>query len=354
MAISRETVTIGVLAILFAVGGAYGVRAYLQGSTAQMPVTEMLSIPVATSNLPADRVITRGDLAMLSMSRETLKERSSDARGLVLNEARNIIGRRLLTPVKQGSPILTTDLYLAGTGPNFSERLKPGFRAVSLKVRDFQTGTVTAGCFVDILFRAAPRKGDDKTAAIPEVTVPLLKNIEVLDVADAGGANGGDVVTLAVPLAEVNALRVVEDRGEFSLAVRPSDELMMIASAASEKKTLEDVLGIEPPAPPAQPFRTAIYRRGKMAVNSFVSAPAAQTESGSFADASGARVQVNSFAPGGQMVPEAESGAAGSGGCKSCNKKVEDANLIPVPDAGLGSPSPTPAPPRPQSDAMSN
>lgn len=330
MAISRETVTIGILAILFAVGGAYGVRTYLRSSTESAPEPEMLSIPVANTGLPADRVITGGDLAVVSMSLEKLKEQRPGAADMVLAEVKDIVGRRLREPVKQGSPILTSDLYLQGAGPNFAERLKPGFRAVSLRVRDFQTGTVTAGAFIDVLFRATPRKGDDRTAAIPEVTVTLLKNVEVLDVADAGSTNSGDVVTVAVPMAEVSVLRVVEDRGEFSLAVRPSDEIILLASSDTQMRTLEDVLDIEPLPPPPQPFRTAIYRRGEMHVNSFVSTY------------------------GGQMVAEAETGAASKSGCKTCGKKAEDANLIPTPDAGLGDPSgPTLAPPRSQTVPMS-
>ncbi|MCR4413924.1 MAG: Flp pilus assembly protein CpaB [Thermoguttaceae bacterium] len=325
--------TIGIVAVLAGLAGAYGIRSMLQQPTPEEPKKPVVKkVPMANTDLPAGRVIAAGDISLIEISGAELQNRGLDLNQVLVNP-KDIVGRRLRVPVKQGEPILTTALYLAGTGPNVSERLKPGFRAVTLAVPEAHGGDAAVGGFVDVVFRTEPRPGGEGIAPIPEMTVTLLSHVEVLEVEKAplGGAGRDIQVTLALPIDQVNMIKAVEGRGEFSLVPRPEGE---IGVAKSEKReTLETALGIplpEPPEPPEPPFRTAVYRRGSLQVNTFVS--------GMLVDDSGRVVSSR--------------GAAGTSqkGCKNCKGKgqavpVDPRALKPEPDAATR--TPTLAPPKP-------
>jgi Flp pilus assembly protein CpaB len=206
--------------------------------------------------------------------------------------AEQVIGRRLLNPLQQGKPFLTTDLYLEGSGPEYTKLLTSGYRAVSLVIPLDRGGYVNPGTSVDVLFRAARRAGDEDTAEIPETTITLIQGAEVLAVerptpssnrlAAAGGIDlrsrevsslpTPPTVVLAVAIEDANRLQAVQGRGEISLVSRPPGETD--ADRPPGPVSLEDVLGIEPPVPPQpdpEPVRylTEIYRGGDRAVNGF-------------------------------------------------------------------------------------
>jgi pilus assembly protein CpaB len=156
-------------------------------------------------------------------------------------------------------------LYAEGTGPNLGEKLKPGHRAVTLSIAD--TGAVggfaAPGSVVDVLFRVTPRRGSRNTT-VPEATIRLLEGVEVLALGSSStpGSRSGtssnnntSSVTLAVTADQANALKVVEGRGELSLALRNPNEAAIAGTSA--KMTLEELLGIKPDAPP---FIAEIYR----------------------------------------------------------------------------------------------
>ncbi len=328
--VSKETMTIGIVAVLAGLAGAYGIRSMLQEPPAEEPKKPAVKkVPMANTDLPAGRVIASGDISLIEISGAELQDRGLDL-NQVLVDPKDIVGRRLRVPVKRGEPILTTALYLAGTGPNVSERLKPGFRAVTLSVPEAHGGDAAVGGFVDVVFRTEPRPGGEGIAPIPEMTVTLLSHVEVLEVEKGplGGAGRDIQVTLAIPIDQVNLIKAVEGRGEFSLVPRPEGE---IGVAKSEKReTLETALGIPLPEPPEPPFRTAVYRRGSLQVNTFVS--------GMLVDESG------------RVVSSRSAAGTSPKGCKNCKGKgqtvpVDPRALKPEPDAATQAPTPAPKKP---------
>jgi len=267
---------------------------------------------LASESLPADRVLTAGDISLVEMTTEQIRERfKGQDLTLIMMLDKNIIGRRLREPLKQGQPFLTTSLYLEGTGPSLAGRLRSGFRAVSVLVSETHGGNVEPGSYVDVVFRAQPRPGRLGEASIPEMTMPLLRRVEVLE-ADrsktAGmGADAKTLVTLAIPAQKAEVLAVVEGRGELWLVATSLKETDGIAATAGPRLTLENVLEIPLPEPPVQ---TAIFRRGQVQVNTFV---------------------------GGRLVSQSGTLWPGpSGGCTTCGK-----------DGAASAPVPTPAPPAP-------
>jgi Flp pilus assembly protein CpaB len=278
---------------------------------------------MASTDLPANRVIAAGDVALVQTTRRELSERN-----LPLNEvmmtSEQVIGRRLQEPMKQGDAFLTSSLYLDGVGPNLAEQLpRDDYRAVSLNISDLATSSIMTGSYVDVVFRSEPQQGAQlgyllgsaDQVEIPEVTVTLVEAVRVLDIEDAGedqfGGSDSTQVILAVPAAKANVLQAVEGRGRITLVSRPAPPPpdQTTSSAVPDRLTLADVLGVQPPE---TPFQTVIVYRGQPQVNTFI----------------GDRLQLQGLID-----------------CPGCDRRAPR-SMVPVPDPSSGR-SPTPAPPPP-------
>ena len=172
--------------------------------------------------------------------------------------------------LEQGKPFYTDDFYAEGTGPDIAEKLEAGERAVTIPVYldSAVAGFAGPGQRVDVLFRAQAQDEE-----IPETTVTLLENVRVLaleqdtftgarSLRDTGVRRETTQVTLAVAPEDALSLRVVEDRGELSLALRnPDDETNFEGKAP---RTLDELLGIvRPPAPSPPPVDQIDVYRGR-------------------------------------------------------------------------------------------
>lgn len=233
--ISSGTMTVTVLAALVGLGGAFVVRQTLQRpvaseAAAPKPAPEMVTVPLAATDLQPGRKLTLNDLAPQRMTMEQF--RKSEFRKLTfLSNTQQIQGRTLRKAVQAGRPFDPADFYADGAGPDIAERLQPGFRAVTVPIENVGAvnGFAAPGSMVDVLFRAKPEGGR------PQVTLTLLERIEVIAFnvnVSAGNrndfpnsANSSSTVTLAVTPQQAKILKVVEGRGEISLTLRnPKDD----------------------------------------------------------------------------------------------------------------------------------
>ncbi len=283
MSISPGTMTVGILAIVAGLVGAYAVRtALLDEPVAEAAAPVAIVIPLAAIDLPAGRTLSLGDIGLVEMTDDEIGHRDLPMT-LVMIDPEQIIGRTLEQPIKRGEPFLTTSMYLEGTRPDVSKKLKPGFRAFTIEIPRVLIGGIASGSMVDVIFRTDARESEGDTLAIPEATMALIQDIEVLEVEQprATGRTGAlniasinnaasqqrhPVITLAVTLDQVNILRTVEGRGELSLVARAASE---VATATENTKTitLESLLGLQ--AKPNRNFVTQIYRRGALETNTF-------------------------------------------------------------------------------------
>ena len=234
------TVLAGIFAVLFAFAAAYVVRSFLVGEpppqVAAKPAADTtIQVPTASSELLAGRTITLGDLALRPMeiadARKKIEAKEMPADFMTNPE--QIVGRILREPVKVGDAFSAALFYPEGTGPTVADNLKPGFRAVTITVTDtgLVSGFASPTTLVDVLFRS--EKLDD----FPETTSTLIEGAEVLAVGRFSYPNSQnneqddrgrvpDLVhaTLAVTPEQAGILRVLEGRGEMSLALRSPDE----------------------------------------------------------------------------------------------------------------------------------
>jgi pilus assembly protein CpaB len=282
--ISSGTLGIVVMAIMAGLVGAYIVR----NSLLKEPVVAgappaRLTVPLATTDLPAGRTLTLGDIGLVNMTRAEMHERGYDLSQTMMSPDQ-IIGRTLRDPILQGQPFITSALYLEGTRRDFTADLRPGYRAYSLGVPKDKGGSLPLGSMVDVFFRTTERKpvapGD---RGIPEVTLQLLQGVEIIDVYESqtpstARAAGLDIrtinaprgsavptITLAVTPEQAHVLQTASGRGEMTLVARPDNE-RLTSVATLKPKTLDDILGLQP-APQIVVFATEAYRRGQRSVN---------------------------------------------------------------------------------------
>ena len=93
-----------------------------------------------------------------------------------------VSGRTIEQPIKRGEPFLTTSMYLEGTRPDISKKLKPGFRAFTFEIPRVLAGGISSGSMVDVIFRTDAREAEGDTLASPEATMTLIQGVEVLEV----------------------------------------------------------------------------------------------------------------------------------------------------------------------------
>lgn len=259
---------LGVLAVLFGLVGAYGVKKYMQEEKVEEPVAVVVepvirtfSVPMALRDLPEGRTVALGDLTTSQFTQEKL-DKMGVAYGYMTRSSQ-IIGQTLKVPIKKGQPFYPESLYPVGIGPSIADRLEPGQRAFAIPFDGSaaQAGLISPGATVDVLFRTDAASED----RLPETTMTLLENIEVLavDRAISKGAipdNGlQGTVALSVTPVQAHALQVVQSRGTLTLVLRSNDESLAADDLAPT--TLPELLGVQEPA---LPTRTEIFRRGHL------------------------------------------------------------------------------------------
>jgi pilus assembly protein CpaB len=90
------------------------------------------------------------------------------------------IDRSVQTTILDGEPIVESRLAPKGSGGGLTARIKPGMRAVALRVNDINglAGYVIPGMHVDVLISGTPPNNPNPTAGA--VAKTLLQDIEIL------------------------------------------------------------------------------------------------------------------------------------------------------------------------------
>ncbi len=272
----------GIFAVLFGLLGAYVVRKELHKNPVAAAYTDdirpgTMTVPVASVDLEAGRRVEFGDIAIMKLTPSQMK--AQKITGAFMGNTKQIIGRVLKHDLKEGRPFDTPDFYPDGTGPSVAERLKKGYRAVTVSVdqNSAVAGFAIPGSIVDVIFRADSAKdGHDKHSdTLPETTVTLIEAAEVLalnqdtaqvlrmtDPKDVAPPTGKASVTLAVTSRQAASLRVVDGRGSMSLALRNKDD-RDVAEEISPR-TLDELLERS-----TNKHKMEIYRGRQMSQTSF-------------------------------------------------------------------------------------
>jgi Flp pilus assembly protein CpaB len=148
-----------------------------------------------------------------------------------MRNAGQILGRTLKMGLRKGEAFFPEFLYAEGYGPGISDRLQAGYRAVTVPIQNVGAvqGFARPGTWVDVIFRS------EEAQKRPEMTLTLLERVEVLAIEASLLPNrqvnldSSGTVTLAVTPHQAKMLKVVEGRGELSLALRHADDTLDMA-----------------------------------------------------------------------------------------------------------------------------
>ncbi len=164
-------------------------------------------VVIAATDIPLGTVLRDVDLATTEILGPLPK-------GAIVNP-KDAVGRGVTASLSQNEPILENHLAPAGSGGGLAATIKPGMRAVAVRVDDVVSvaGFVTPGMRVDLLISGNP-PGDPNPAEGTKVKT-LLQNIEVLS---AGQDIQKDADGKAKPVPVVNLLVTPDQAEQISLA----------------------------------------------------------------------------------------------------------------------------------------
>ncbi|NBP52590.1 MAG: Flp pilus assembly protein CpaB, partial [Actinobacteria bacterium] len=218
------------------------------------PIRDVRATPrdviVATRDVASGTVLADDDLAV-----ETFPA-GADARGAVSAEAA-AIGRTLSISVRKGQMIREDDLAARGSGAAIAGELQPGFRAITVTLRDVGPGVVLfPGAFVDVIATVdGPVRGSNRTEAMSRTVVSrslvLAVNNDTIGTPFIGDREGRGTtrrlsVTIAVTAAQAAQVELASARGSVGIALCSNQDP---TSLASELVTTSNLLGIPMEAP---------------------------------------------------------------------------------------------------------
>ena len=255
---SPGTILLGFLAVIFGSLGAYVVKNKL-GEIPEVVVEEeqpaaptTVTVPLASRDLKAGRKITLTDISLYRMTPEQVVARNLP--NAYMSNTKQIIGQVVAQDVQAGDGFETSMFYPEGTGPSVAELLEPGKRAMTVPVKmdNAVSGFAAPGNWVDVYF-TNPASDDP---IHEEVTLLLLERVKILAVdeqtyegarnvaANQPGNRKSAAVTLSVSPEQAASLRVVNNRGSLSLALRHPDDKKIVSAAGPE--TLHQLLNVQP------------------------------------------------------------------------------------------------------------
>ncbi|MGZ0171994.1 MAG: Flp pilus assembly protein CpaB, partial [Planctomycetales bacterium] len=208
-----------------------------------------IHVLVAATDLEPGRKLRESDVTTIVMAPDVFRT-SKYASQTFIGDIKQLQGRVIREAVNANETFGPDRLYSEGTGPTVAEKLPAGMRAVTVKVTGsgFVDGFASPGTYVDVLFRSVASGDQD----FPETTITALTNLKVLAVdtspypyskPGATGSSRNDTlpedvkVTFAVQPSQATMLKALEDRGEISLALRPTvSGDTVVADAVNEEE----------------------------------------------------------------------------------------------------------------------
>ena len=208
------------LALAITVGGAFAFATYRytqKPEAAKVDAIATRPVVIAVGNLDLGASLRREDVRTIDWPAESVPAGA-------FNRVEDVIGRGLIQPIVQNEAILPNKLASKDAGAGLPPVIKPGYRALSVRVNDVigVAGYVLPGTRVDVVATVNPStQQTDMTSKI------VLTNVEVLASGtkierdtEQGKPIAVSVVTLLVNPAEAERLTLASTEGKIQLALR--------------------------------------------------------------------------------------------------------------------------------------
>jgi pilus assembly protein CpaB len=208
----------------------------------QAAVTPTRTAVVASRDLPAGSIIRRDDVKTVAWPGSAVPQGFA-------TEAGDVVGRGLISEVRQNEPLLDWKLAQREAGGGLSIVIPEGMRAVSVRVDEVVgvAGFVLPGTRVDVLVTIVPTAD-----RMQSITRTILTNIRTL-AADQryqqeieGEPRYVTVVTLLVTPEQAETLTIAATEGRIQLALRNA---LDSAETVTPGRRIASLVG-NPPAPP--------------------------------------------------------------------------------------------------------
>ena len=238
---NRRVVLFGVLAIAFAVCGAYFNYSWLSSQKPEIVTqthvgdVELVSVVTAKGDLSAGQELREVQLT----TREWPKSHLPPGAFLSVESLEGRVARRTLL---EGEAVLESALLPIGANAGLSPIIAEGKRAVAVKVDEVIgiAGFVKPGAHVDVLatIRDRASRSDGSFARVILQDVKVLALDQTLEKGVSGEPEKGNVVTLEVSPEEAQKLTYAAHEGKLQLALRnPTDE-EVVGTAAVNARSL--------------------------------------------------------------------------------------------------------------------
>lgn len=221
---------------------------------------------VATRDLPAGAIIRREDVKSVSWPGSAVPT------GLATQPG-DVVGRGLITEVRENEPLLDWKLAQKEAGGGLSITIPEGMRAVSVRVDEVVgvAGFVLPGTRVDVLATVVP--GTDRTQTTTRI---ILQNVRTLaaDQQHQQDLNGEPVyvtvVTLLLTPEQAEVLTLAATEGRIQLALRNTLDAGEVATSGQRITTLVTGSGARPrPSSGRASTPRAVQRRPAPVIESY-------------------------------------------------------------------------------------
>lgn len=221
-----QTIFIAVLAVVFGISAAVGVRLFVESRTPRW--AETAEVLVASRDLPRYASISTGDVQVKAMPKELVPYGA-------MTKLDDIFDRGTVNTIGRGEVIVERDLSKKGVR-GIAGGVPEGMRAITIRTPDVSTGVAgftLPGSKVDVLLTTKNWGTNDPAGG--GTTVTLLQNVEVLAV-DQRVDSPGDLkvdaerqrsVTLLVTPVQAARLELGQSLGILHLTLRNPNDLAM-------------------------------------------------------------------------------------------------------------------------------
>jgi len=218
-------------------------------SQAGQPVTKT-AVVRAKTDVRAFTVITAEDVEQVEVPDVGMIPQNER-----VGKKEDVVGRVASKAIPMGAPIMQSMLAPKGTSAGISGRIKPGFRAVAVKIDESSMVgyQVQPGDFVDVIVVMDIKTGERKKDTIAEV---LLQRVEVGAIGQGivspseegkgGKSQPAKTATLLVKEEDSPKLHLAATRGKITLSLRGEDEITVEnMPSASTMNLLTSLMGLD-------------------------------------------------------------------------------------------------------------
>jgi pilus assembly protein CpaB len=225
-----STIVSLVLSLALAAAAVFGVRGYLRDQAAALAMSARPgaaktknTIVVAAQSMRFGKLIEPMSLKVIDWPVDTIPDGAFHTVEELMGDASK--PRYVMTAIEQSEPILASKITGPGQRATLSATLKPGMKAVSIRVNDVLgvAGFVLPGDRVDIMLtRQIDAQGEARKDGVTDVLLQGVKVLAVDQLADDRSDKPAvsKSVTLEVSTEEAQKLTLAATVGTLSLALR--------------------------------------------------------------------------------------------------------------------------------------